>query len=73
MKFNEGQLKAIWEETLDLPCVPRDGPLHPAIITEALASEDEDTAEEITRRLYTLAQDIEDFANAITERAQGLT
>ena len=69
--MNKGTLQALWEQATGLPDVDT-SPLAQAIIAEALGEGDDD-AEAITNRVYRIAEDCENFGNAITERAQGLT
>ena len=69
--MDKEELQALWEQTTDLPD-SKESPLAIAIIAEALGEGDDD-AQAVANRLYRIAQDCEDFANAITERAQGLT
>jgi hypothetical protein len=61
-------LEAIWKEVH--PDLGVEG-LHAVIITEGIESGGEDP-QAISAGLYRLAEDIEQFANAIVERAQGV-
>ena len=73
--MDKKELQALWEQGTELPDA-HESPLAKAIISEALeAAGDGATcdAEGAARAVYRIAQDIEDFGNAITERAQGLT
>ncbi len=70
--MDKKELQALWEQGTELPDA-HESPLAKAIISEALAEETTCDPQEAARRVYRIAQDIEDFANAITERAQGLT
>ena len=62
-------LEAIWKEVH--PDLGVEG-LHAAIITEGIESGGE-YPQTIAAGLYRLAEDIERFANAVVERAQGLS
>ena len=68
--MDKEELQALWEQTTDLPDA-KESPLAIAIIAEALGEGDDD-AEAITNRVYRIAEDCENFGNALTERAQGL-
>ena len=65
-------LGGLWEQATDLPDA-KESPLAVAIIAEALSEEPTCDPQEAAQRAYQIANDCEHFANAIIERAQGLT
>ncbi len=75
MSMNKEELEGLWEQGTELPD-SKESPLAKAIISEALEAAGDGVtcdAEGAARAVYRIAQDCEDFANAITERSQGLT
>ncbi len=70
--MNRETLEGLWEQATDLPDA-QDSPLTVAVIAEALSEDPTCDPQEAAQRVYQIANDCEAFANAITERAQGLT
>ena len=74
--MDKKELQALWEQGTELPNA-HESPLAIAIISEALEEGTRGKTvcdpREAAERVYKIAQDCEDFANAITERAQGFT
>ena len=70
--MNKETLEGLWEQATSLPDA-QDSPLTVAVIAEALSEDPTCDPQEAAQRVYQIANDCEAFANAITERAQGLT
>ncbi len=70
--MDKKELQSLWEQATGLPDV-KTSPLAQAIIAEALSEEPRCNPQEAAERVYKLAEDCENFGNAIIERAQGLT
>ena len=64
-KISRRQLEELWENATEMPC---DDGLNGAIVEEAWCGGDDD-AQAIYNRLIAVAQDAENFAQAIAEYA----